>query len=196
MRKRKTPTKYVIGIDEAGRGPLAGPLTIAAVVCPQNVARSVFFRGIKDSKTSTTKQRKEWYFKMKKHPKIKFATTSIGPKLIDRYGLTKATYICTSRLLYRMGKPKHKLLLDGGLKAPINYNQQTYKGGDQYIPIITAASVIAKYTRDKKMERLSKDFPKYEFYRHKAYGTLLHRKLIKKHGLSTIHRRSFCKKFI
>lgn len=196
MGKRKISAKYIIGIDEAGRGPLAGPLTIAAVMCSQNIARSNFFKNIKDSKRSTARQRKEWYLKMQEHPRIFCFSTSIGPELIDRYGLTKATYVAIRRLLYRMGKPNCKILLDGGLKAPGEYLQETHKGGDQTIPVITAASVIAKYTRDSKMERLSKLYPQYEFHRHKAYGTKLHRKLIKKHGLSDIHRKSFKVKLV
>jgi len=193
--KRKTISKYVVGIDEAGRGPLAGPLTLAAVMCPVSISRSAF-KGIKDSKRSTAKQRDEWFVRFKDHPRISFAATSIGPQLVDRHGLTKATSIAISRLLYRMGKPDCRVLLDGSLKAPIYYTQKTYIKGDQRIPIITAASVVAKVTRDRKMERLSKLYPEYEFHRHKAYGTALHRKLIKKHGMSKIHRKSFKTKLI
>ena len=88
------------------------------------------------------------------------------------------------------------LLLDGSLYAPPEYPQKTIIKGDEKIPIIAAASVIAKVTRDRKMIRLAKKFPKYSFEIHKGYGTKLHRRLLRKHGLSAIHRRSFCTKFI
>jgi len=190
--------RWVIGIDEAGRGPLAGPVTLAAVACPRTVARAIF-KGIKDSKHLTLKAREVWLKKIKSHPKIFYAASSVGPSIIDRVGITKAIRRAVGRVLNRLDTERFgmaEILLDGSLKAPDKYPQKTIIKGDEKIPVIAAASVVAKTSRDRKMIRLSSKFPQYYFEIHKGYGTRLHYKMLKKHGLSEIHRRSFLGKII
>lgn len=192
--------RYLIGIDEVGRGPLAGPVTVGAIAIKGKLN---FLRGIKNSKALSLKQREEWLGRLKaynmKHEAFKVSVASVGPAIIDRIGISAAARLAVGRCLR---KPNFKfmfhgsgsmIVLDGSLYAPRTYlNQKTIIKGDEKIPIIAAASIIAKIFRDKKMIRLHEQFPKYRFDLHKGYGTKLHRKLVKKHGLSPLHRRSFC----
>ncbi|MBI2507014.1 MAG: ribonuclease HII [Candidatus Niyogibacteria bacterium] len=187
-----------VGVDEAGRGPLAGPITLAYVICPRKNI-SGFFRGIKDSKRLTAKARGEWFKKIKNHPEIYYGVTSVGESIIDRLGLSKAINLGIARLLRRspLGTSNNfKILLDGGLKAPEAYPQKTIIKGDEKIPVIAAASVMAKVSRDKKMTRLSRKFPQYGFEIHKGYGTRLHYQMLKKYGFCEIHRISFLSNFL
>ncbi|MDP3762591.1 MAG: ribonuclease HII [bacterium] len=186
---------WIVGIDEAGRGPLAGPVTLAYVACPSRVYRRNF-KNIRDSKKLTLKKREEWFSHITDHPYLEFGVTSVGQGIIDRRGISRAVKIGIRRLLSRMQVRPKMILLDGSLYAPPEYSQKTIIKGDEKIPIIAAASVIAKVTRDRKMVRLAKKFPKYGFHIHKGYGTKLHCKLVKKYGLCDIHRRSFCTKFV
>lgn len=187
-------SKYVAGIDEVGRGPLAGPLTLGLVACKKKFLR--IFKGIRDSKKLSTRKREEWFRKVKSEKlKARSLTFSINNKIIDKIGLTKATEICVLRLLKKakIGL-KTKIFLDGGLKAPKKYiNQKTIIKGDEKIPIIAVASIIAKVTRDRLMVRMAKKFPNYGFEFHKGYGTNLHFRKIKKFGVCPIHRRDFIK---
>lgn len=192
----KPHKKLVLGIDEAGRGPLAGPVTLAAVVYPKTAVKN-FFKGVRDSKHLSSKSREEWFKKMKKHPKILYSTASVGARTIDRIGIAPAIRRAIGRLLRKMDKGLFKkdreirVLLDGSLRAPEKYLQKTIIKGDEKIPVIAAASIVAKVSRDRKMRRISRVFPQYAFDVHKGYGTRLHYKLLKKHGLSPIHRKTF-----
>lgn len=212
----------IIGIDEAGRGPLAGPLAVAAVATQillsaskikfwkfliptpplagcaptPRISKIYFLRNIKDSKKLSAKQRKEWAAILCK--KFECRCVMVGPKVIDRIGIQKATRLAVSRVLRkfpftrsRASRIKLCVLLDGSLFAPKHYNQKTIIRGDEKVPIISAASIIAKETRDAKMLRLHKKFPQYCFDKHKGYGTKLHYKMLKKYGLCPSHRRSF-----
>lgn len=189
-------SRYVAGIDEVGRGPLAGPLTLGLVACKKSFLR--IFKGIRDSKKLSARKREEWHKKVKSEKlKVKSFTTSINNKIIDKIGLTKATEIAVQRLLKKakIGL-KTRIYLDGGLKAPKKYiNQKTIIKGDEKIPIIAAASIVAKVTRDELMTRMAKKFPNYGFELHKGYGTKLHFRRIKKFGISPVHRTTFLKKF-
>lgn len=198
--------KWLIGVDEVGRGPLAGPVTLAMIACPKRSMRRLF-AGIRDSKRLSPKAREEWFLRFKKHPRVFYHATSVGSSIIDHRGISYATRIGIRRLLRRIWRsdrqvggptaklPKTEILLDGSLKAPDRYWQKTIIKGDERVPIIAAASVVAKIIRDRKMVRLAKKFPLYGFEIHKGYGTELHRECIKKYGLSDVHRRSFCKAF-
>lgn len=183
--------KYIIGVDEVGRGPLAGPVTVAAVR-----AKSFRkFKGIRDSKKFSAKQRGEWLKKINGTHGLKISVSSVGPALVDRFGISAAARLAVGRCLKKLKirNKNYKILLDGSLYAPKTYlNQKTIIRGDEKIPLIAAASIFAKIWRDRKMVRLHAQFPKYRFDLHKGYGTKLHRKLVKKHGLSPLHRRSFC----
>lgn len=193
--------KYIIGIDEVGRGPIAGPITICAA-CFKSPGNTNFLKGIKDSKHLSAKIRYDWYKKFiqaKNKKLIDFAISSVGSKTIDQKGINFATKLAIRRVLNRLNKdPKQvKILLDGLLYAPPKYlNQKTIIKGDQKEKVISCASVIAKVYRDRKMDGLSKKYPEYGFEVHKGYGTSLHRKAIKKYGLSKIHRKSFCRNLV
>jgi len=185
--------KIIAGIDEVGRGPLAGPLVLGIVACSKESIRKNL-TGIKDSKKTTPTKRIEWYKKIKNNPEIIFKTISITPKQIDKYGLSPSIKQGIARLIEKLDKNPHHIFLDGSLFAPKKYKQTTVIKGDEKIPIISAASIIAKVKRDNHMIRIHKKFPNYRFDLHKGYGTKLHIKLIKKHGLSEIHRTTFLKK--
>ena len=193
--------KYIVAVDEAGRGPLAGPVTIAAVAAKSTRLNRVL-KDIKDSKKLSPKKREEWYKIITENFECK--TASVGPKIIDKLGINKAINLAVQRVLPRIfdhfsdvARPKRAkavILLDGLLRAPKHYDQQTIIKGDEKIPIISAASIIAKVTRDRKMLRLHKKFPQYSLDKHKGYGTKLHYKMIRKYGLCEIHRKSYRKK--
>lgn len=172
---------------------MAGPITVGAMAAK---GRIDFLRGIKDSKKLSAKQREEWIPKFKN---LKIATASVGSGVIDKIGITAAARLAVGRCLKKLaiGHKPYAILLDGSLYAPKTYlNQKTIIKGDEKIPLIAAASIFAKVHRDKKMVRLAKKYPLYDFDIHKGYGTLRHRKLVKKHGLSPLHRRSFCTRFV
>ncbi len=187
--------KYIIGIDEAGRGPLAGPVAVAAIATTASLKLKVqsekLLNGIRDSKKLSAKQRGEWLIILEKH--FEFHVAMVGPQVINKIGISKATRLAVSIVLRKFEKEPDLVLLDGALFAPKYYNQKTIVKGDEKVPIISAASIIAKTTRDAKMLRLHKKFPQYCFEKHKGYGTKLHYKMLKKYGLSQVHRRLFCR---
>ena len=188
----------MIGIDEVGRGPLAGPITVAAVMLRDKGqgARAKLFKNIKDSKKLSPEKRQEFFLKLKELP---HSVTSVSNVLIDKIGISAAARLAVGRCLKKLKieNCKLKILLDGSLYAPRTYqNQETIIKGDEKIPLIAAASIIAKVKRDGYMVRMHKIFPEYGFVVHKGYGTKFHREAIKIHGLCAIHRKSFCKKFV
>ena len=197
--------KYIIGIDEVGRGCLAGPITVAAFVATAHPRQiSQLLHGIKDSKKLSPQQREEWYARLEGKTRFFAVSASVGPTTIDRVGITRSATIAVGRCL-RSLKEKSKLgslaskstiLLDGSLYAPRTYaNQETIIKGDEKIPLIAAASIVAKVRRDRLMCRLHRKISQYQFDLHKGYGTAIHIHAIKKNGLSAVHRKSFCTKF-
>lgn len=203
--------KFLIGIDEAGRGPLAGPVVVAGIrlaTCDMRHATR-FLRNIKDSKKLTAKQREEWYNFLTSHPKIKWATAIVSHRTIDQINIAQATNLGAFRVYKKLNNVTSRFhsknnivracrehtLLDGGLKLPPHISHESIIKGDEKIPAISAASIIAKVTRDRIMMRLHKKYPKYGFDIHKGYGTEFHRKRIKKFGRCDIHRVSFRVKF-
>lgn len=196
--------KYYIGIDEVGRGPLAGPVTIGAFLVSE-INLKEFKKKVKnrnrkgrDSKKLSELEREDWYSffnKEKKNKNVDFVTVSLGAKKIDEKGISwcikKA--IATSLSKLKINPDECHVLLDGLLHAPDTYkNQKTIIKGDEKNDLIAGASIVAKVTRDKFMKKLSKKFPEYKFEKNKGYGTLFHRKSIKKHGKSVEHRESYC----
>lgn len=184
--------RYVIGVDEAGRGPLAGPITIGIVIA--EVKKHPALKNIKDSKKLTPKKREKWFEIIKNN--FEYKTASVGPNIIDKIGIQKATHLAVARALrkiirHSVSNINFFIMLDGKLKAPKKYNQESIIKGDEKIPVISAASIMAKVTRDRKMARLHKKYPQYSFDRHKGYGTKEHYKMLKTHGSCQIHRRSY-----
>ena len=192
--------RYIVGIDEVGRGPVAGPVTVCAlaVAADFDVSR---FKGIRDSKKLSPKKREEWFQKITEWQTsgdLNFAITSIPADEIDRTGIAPAIKRALAESLDKLGQltklnPKEtKVLLDGSLKAPEQFTiQETIIKGDEKIPVISAASIVAKVNRDRYMTEQASLYPEYGFEKHKGYGTKSHMTAIKKHGMSILHRRSF-----
>ncbi|HRU33655.1 MAG TPA: ribonuclease HII [Candidatus Paceibacterota bacterium] len=189
---KKSNQIFIVGIDEVGRGALAGPLVLGAVAGYLNNQNINFLKGIKDSKHLTFKQRVEWYNKLI-YSDLQLYTVSISNKFIDQYGMAQSLKEGVRRLLNKIQFEPDLVLLDGGLRAPQKYFQQTIIHGDEKNPFIAAASIYAKVRRDFYMIRLDKKF-NYYFKEHKGYGTRKHYEMIKKNGLSPKHRKSFLKK--
>jgi ribonuclease HII len=196
--------KYLAGIDEVGRGPLAGPVCVGICVAKANKKNPVWkiINKAQDSKKISKSKRNEWYkiaLKLKKQKVINFATTFINNDVIDKKGINYAIKKAIEKTLKKVNlNPKTaQIFLDGGIYAPKHFtNQKTIIKGDAKIPIISLASIIAKVRRDKKMTQLAKLFPQYGFEENKGYGTKKHIKMLKKFGPSSIHRNSFIKGII
>lgn len=179
--------KYTIGIDEVGRGPIAGPVTVCACMISSDIAKK--YKGIKDSKKLSELQREKIFSEIQ--GKVEYKVTSISAKEIDEKGIS----FCIKKALAKSISvfPTDTLvLLDGGLKAPLEYkDQKTIIKGDEKEVCIALASIIAKVTRDRYMCKMAKKCPEYGFEGHKGYGTRKHYEAIEKHGLSPLHRRTF-----
>ncbi|MBP9856171.1 MAG: ribonuclease HII [Candidatus Pacebacteria bacterium] len=192
--------KWLVGIDEAGRGPLAGPVSVGVVVAPSAFKTAFKKYAVKDSKKLSEKDREQWYKwlnKERREGKLNFATALVSNQIIDKQGIVPAVRLGIKRCLTRLNlEPEEcEVLLDGSLKAPLIFKQQkTIIKGDETEPIIALASIAAKVRRDRYMCRLAPKYPKYNFEIHKGYGTKAHYAALKKHGLSTIHRLSFLTK--
>ena len=193
--------KYIVGVDEVGRGPLAGPVAVCAFKMPVKFNTKSFGK-LKDSKKLTPEKREEIFEKLKKIKKEKIVDYFVSYETamrIDKIGLSKAIRNCLDKSITKLKvKPNEcTVLLDGGLKAPEKYkNQKTIIKGDEKERAIAFASIVAKVSRDALMCRLAKKYQKYSFEIHKGYGTKKHCKAIKKYGLSAEHRRCFCKNLI
>ncbi len=188
--------KTFVGIDEVGRGPLAGPVAVCAFVWyGERFPKEL--KGIKDSKKINEKKREEWYakiLKFKKEGKCDFKIVFKSAKYIDKYGISKAIKECIKSALtpLSLNSKKVQVLLDGGLKAPKEYlMQETIIKGDAKEFVISAASVLAKVARDKLMKKVGGKYPKYGFEIHKGYGTFKHRKAIQDFGVCEEHRLTF-----
>lgn len=194
---------HIVGIDEAGRGPLAGPVAVGAVMVERKFLKdfTILFRGVKDSKKISAQKREAWFKKLEnatRGGKVSFRVSFSGSGTIDKRGINAAIARSIAVSLKGLSCPLRDsiILLDGGLRAPGAYrSQKTIIRGDEKIMIISLASIAAKVLRDRLMEKFSLEFPQYGFEQHKGYGTKEHFKKIKKHGLSKIHRRSFLKRY-
>ncbi|MFZ2049210.1 MAG: ribonuclease HII [Minisyncoccia bacterium] len=186
---------YIVGIDEAGRGPLAGPVSVGVLMLNKKVDKK-FLRGIKDSKKLSESMREEWFNKaleMKAGGVLDYRVALVSEKVIDKNGIVEAIKIGIEDCLKKLKVPKHsEIYLDGGLRAPKNFKKQkTIIKGDEKIPVISLASIMAKVTRDRYMKKIGMNYPEYGFEEHKGYGTAKHIKAIKKFGISKIHRKTY-----
>lgn len=192
--------KYIVGIDEVGRGPLAGPVTICIVVCEENLYKKLKRdRRLpalgRDSKKLSEKYR-EKYAKIINYIKVPYVVVHISNKIIDTKGLAYSIKKAIEQGIRKLKiMPEDcKVLLDGGLKFPSEFkNQKTIIKGDEKEKIIAWASILAKVSRDALMRKESKKYPQYNFQSHKGYGTLAHRTAISTYGFSPIHRKTFCR---
>lgn len=192
---------HIVGIDEVGRGPLAGPVTLCACKVAHDFDMSHFV-GIKDSKKLSEKKREEWFSKileLKSKNHVDFVYVFISAQEIDEIGIAVAIRKALAQCLegLRLSFESTKILLDGSLYAPKEFLiQETIIKGDEKIPLISAASIVAKVMRDKYMTEQGLLYPEYGFEKHKGYGTADHIKAIKSHGISPIHRVSFLKNIV
>ena len=191
--------KFSIGIDEVGRGPLAGPVAVGALFATHEVIRK--FKEIKESKQLTPRQRDEWYAQIcdAKGECLGFTVSFVSAHEIDRRGIAPAIRKALARAIRKLKvQPEDcHVLLDGGLRAPEEYrSQRTIIRGDATHTVIAMASVVAKVLRDRKMVRLDKKYPRYGLAVHKGYGTKTHVRAIKTLGPSAEHRRTFLRRII
>jgi ribonuclease HII len=189
---------YVVGIDEAGRGPLAGPVAVGAVRISANFNKN-FFKSIKDSKKLSPEDRKLWFdlaTEAKKEGLLDFRVSLVSERIIDKHGINYAIQLGIKRCLEALSLSiESQIFLDGSLRAPERFKHQlTIIKGDEKMPVISLASIMAKVVRDRKMVKLAEKFPEFHFQTHKGYGTYTHRLAIKQYGLSVIHRRSFTRR--
>ena len=187
----------LIGVDEAGRGPLAGPVAVGVVAVPTGFDVLAEFPNVKDSKLLSGQKREVIFTEVERRVllgDLRFCVQMSSSLYIDRFGITRATRKAAWSGIRKLGRPDNSaVLLDGLLRAPNDYMQRTVVGGDLRVPVISLASIMAKVARDRLMERLSEHYPEYGFEQHKGYGTPSHLLAIKRHGLSEIHRLTFCK---
>jgi len=225
--------RFLLGVDEAGRGPLAGPVSVGVVAVPEGFDVLKEFPGVADSKKLSEKKREKIFEMLTTRASagdVCFAVEFESAETIDREGIAVAVRralargvntlapdaalvkiqldgasapLETSRLgttgtnpgasLTGQARPIDSvhILLDGSLRAPPQYSQETIINGDELIPIVSLASIAAKVVRDRLMVGLSAEYPQYGFEKHKGYGTRAHYEMLEKHGLCVIHRRSF-----
>ncbi|MDE7265539.1 MAG: ribonuclease HII [Clostridia bacterium] len=182
--------KYICGVDEVGRGPLAGPVVCAAVVMPLDDV----IEGVDDSKKVSPKKREVLSKEILKRA-ISYNICRIEADEIDRMNILEATKLCMKRAVEGLEIKPDFVLTDGNMTLDIDLPQQSIVKGDSLSYSIGAASIAAKVFRDNLMDEYDAVYPEYGFKKHKGYGTALHIQAIKDNGLTPIHRRSFTKKW-
>ena len=175
--------KLVAGVDEVGRGCLAGPVIAAAVILRKNIP------GLKDSKKLSKKKREELSIIIMQNSYFSFGSSS--PKEIDKINILQASLLAMKRAILNLSVEPGKILIDGIHKPDLNTDTQTIISGDSYIDEISAASIIAKVYRDNLMMQFDKEYPNFYFSSHMGYGTKMHKAAIKKYGITPIHRKTF-----
>lgn len=189
--------RFIIGIDEAGRGPLAGPVVASAVILKywDSVTQYPLFELIRDSKTLSEKQREKLFEFIHEHFHV--GVGICNHKTIDRVNILEATYLAMKKALTDLNGKINRdenciILIDGNREIPnLSLEQWTIVGGDGSVRSISAASIVAKVTRDRIMKKMHEKYPEYGFIRHKGYGTKNHLENIKLYGACPIHRLSF-----
>ena len=182
--------KIICGVDEAGRGPLAGPVFAAAVILPKDLE----LPGLTDSKKLTDKKRRELF------PLIQEQATAYGigfatEQEIDEINILQATFLAMQRALDQLSVKPDLALIDGNRQKDFGVPVKTVVKGDSLSANIAAASILAKVSRDNLMEEMAKTYPQYGFEIHKGYGTKAHYAALREFGASPIHRATFLKKF-
>ena len=182
--------KIICGVDEAGRGPLAGPVCAAAVILPPNAE----IPGLNDSKKLSDKKRRELYPIIKEQA-IAYGIAFADHKEIDEINILQATYLAMERAIAQLRVKPELALIDGNRAKDFGVPVETVIHGDSLSASIAAASVLAKVTRDDYMLQMAEDYPGYDFEIHKGYGTKAHYAALTEQGPCPIHRMSFLKKF-
>ena len=182
--------KIICGVDEAGRGPLAGPVCAAAVILPQHLQ----LPGLTDSKKLTDKKRRE-LFPLIQEQAIAYGIGFATEQEIDEINILQATFLAMQRALDQLAVKPDLALIDGNREKDFGLPVKTVVKGDSLSANIAAASILAKVTRDNLMEEMAKEYPQYGFEIHKGYGTKAHYAALREFGACPIHRATFLKKF-
>ncbi len=177
----------IAGIDEAGRGPLAGPVTAAAVVLPPDFVHTV----LNDSKQLSEKKREILYAELTTDPRIRWASASVGAEEIDRINILRATHLAMAHAFGKLSPSPDLALIDGKPVKNFPAEHRAIVGGDSLSLSISAASIIAKVERDRVMREAARLYPEYGFENHKGYGTAEHLAALRTLGPCPLHRRSF-----
>lgn len=183
--------KLIAGMDEAGRGPLVGPVVAAACILPINYK----LEGLTDSKKLSSKKREEFYDIIYRDA-ISIGVGIIDEKIIDEVNIYEATKLAMKQAIENLKQSPDYVLIDGNQWINIDIDGETVVHGDSKSESIAAASIVAKVTRDRMLIEWDKEYPEYGFAKHKGYGTKAHIEAIQKYGLTPIHRPSFCTKFV
>ncbi len=192
--------EYIVGIDEVGRGPIAGPVAVCSFKCKPDFFDSISLNTpLRDSKKLSKNQREEWFVYLqqeKEKGNCDFAVSMVSAEWIDKVGIVRVITKALNASLVKIVDERDEVsvYLDGGLKAPEQFkHQQTIIKGDVLHPVISCASIVAKVTRDKLMYDYAKEYSEYGFENHVGYGTKAHYEAIKKHGVTVLHRKTFLK---
>ncbi len=177
----------IAGVDEVGRGPLAGPVCAAAVILP----KGLLIEGVDDSKKISEKKREKLYDEIVSKA-LSYSVVFVGPEKIDEINIRQATHLAMQQAVDGLKTKPDFLLVDGNDKIPFDGVECDYVvKGDMKFECIAAASIIAKVTRDRYMIEMDEKYPQYGFAKHKGYGTKVHMEAIREYGLTPLHRRSF-----
>ncbi|MGX8702683.1 ribonuclease HII [Caproiciproducens sp.] len=187
----KKSYRMICGIDEAGRGPLAGPVFAAAVILPPGQ----MIEGLNDSKKLSEKKR-EALFDVIRKTAIVYAVGFATEQEIDKINILQATFLAMKRACDGLSVRPDLALVDGNRMPRLGMDTQTIIKGDALSASIAAASILAKVSRDRLMTEIDRIYPEYQFAKHKGYGTALHRELLKQYGPSPVHRKTFLKKIL
>ena len=189
--KENKDCALICGIDEAGRGPLAGPVAAGAVILPRDC--TILY--LNDSKKLSEKRREELFLEIKEKA-LAWNVAVVSPARIDEINILQATFLAMRRACEGLSVRPDYALIDGNRMPPLDIPGETIVKGDACSANIAAASILAKVSRDRLMMELDKLYPEYQFAKHKGYGTKLHRELLQQYGPCPIHRRSFLKKIL
>jgi ribonuclease HII len=181
----------VCGVDEAGRGPLAGPVFAAAVILPENYSHEI----LNDSKKLSEKKRDIVYDDIIRDA-VAYSVGIATEKEIDDINILNATFLAMKRAVEGLGIKPDLAFIDGNRYPNTGVKEITIVKGDSKCMSVAAASIIAKVSRDRYMLKVAEEYPEYQFPKHKGYGTKLHYEMIEKYGVSPVHRRSFLKKIL
>lgn len=182
--------KLICGVDEAGRGPLAGPVCAAAVILPPGLE----IPGLNDSKKLTDKKRRELYDVIVEQA-VSYGIAFASEQEIDEINILQATFLAMERAIQKLSPQPELALIDGNRTKDFGLPVRTIVKGDSLSASIAAASILAKVTRDRLMEEYDAQYPQYGFAVHKGYGTKRHYETLREFGPSPIHRKTFLKKF-
>ena len=183
--------KTICGVDEAGRGPLAGPVYAAAVILPEGHV----IEGVNDSKKISEKKRDMLYDKIVDEC-VCWSVGVASVSEIDEINILHATFLAMRRAVDGLKIKPDIALIDGNARPCLDIDEMTVVKGDAKSASIAAASILAKVSRDRYMLEMAKQYPQYQFEKHKGYGTKLHYEMLREYGISPIHRKTFLKKFL